>query len=76
LLPGLANKLPQVLPEALAAAKHFQDGSNRFNLLTALASKLPPNLLREALAAAKEIRNEEYRANALKVLADKLPPNL
>ncbi|MDZ8261100.1 NB-ARC domain-containing protein [Nostoc sp. ChiQUE01b] len=75
-LSTLAEKLPDILPEALAAARGIQDEYSRANALSALADKLPPKLLSEALAAARGIQDEYSRANALSALADKLPPEL
>ncbi|MBE9103724.1 hypothetical protein IQ229_01810, partial [Nostoc cf. edaphicum LEGE 07299] len=67
---------PELLPEALTAAREIQDESNRANVLRALTEKLPLELLPEALAAARAIQNQSNRAYALIALAEKLPPEL
>ena len=72
-LSSLADKLPELLPEALAAARKIQDEPDRFYALRSLNDKLPPKLLPEALAAAREIQSEKDRAKALSSLAAKLP---
>ncbi|MEH2148399.1 NB-ARC domain-containing protein, partial [Nostoc sp.] len=72
-LSALADKLPDILPEALVAARAIQSEHYRAYALSALADKLPPELLPEALVAARAIQHESYRAYALSVLADKLP---
>ncbi len=73
-LINLAQKLPpELLPEALAAAREIQSGEYCPKALSSLAQKLPPELLSDALAAAREIQDEEYRAEALSSLAQKLP---
>ncbi|MEA5595658.1 hypothetical protein VB797_15025, partial [Rivularia sp. UHCC 0363] len=64
-------QLPELLPEALAAAREIQDESYRAYVLSILALQLP-ELLPEALAAAREIQAESYRDDALSRLADKL----
>ncbi|MGF1977677.1 MAG: hypothetical protein RMY30_019130, partial [Nostoc sp. CmiSLP01] len=56
---------PELLPEALAAARAIQDEDFRAKALSALAKKLPPELLPEALAAARAIQSERYHAEAL-----------
>jgi hypothetical protein len=58
-LTALAERLPpELLPEALAAAREIKDAYARARALTALAERLPPELLPEALAAAREIKDE------------------
>ncbi|MGD1698800.1 hypothetical protein ACP6PM_02605, partial [Dapis sp. BLCC M229] len=69
---ALADKLPELLPEALAAARLIEDESYRAKVLSALADKLTPEILPEALAAARLIEDESYRAKVLSALADKL----
>ncbi|BAY47895.1 hypothetical protein SAMD00079811_55140 [Scytonema sp. HK-05] len=71
-LSRLADKLPELLSEALAAARQIQDESYRAKALSSLADKLPPELLSEAVAAAREIQSESSCADALSSLADKL----
>jgi hypothetical protein len=62
-LTALAERLPpELLPEALAAAREIEDEWRRADALTALAERLPPELLPEALAAAREIKDEWRRA--------------
>ena len=69
----MAKKLtPELLPEALAAARHIQDEYYRAQVLSALADKLP-ELLPEALAAARHIQSEWLRAKVIVALADKFP---
>ncbi|MDZ8069309.1 MAG: hypothetical protein RMY64_27465, partial [Nostoc sp. DedQUE08] len=68
-------KLPDILPEALAAARAIQDKYSRAYALSALAEKLP-DILPEALAVARAIHDEVYRAYALSALAEKLPLEL
>ena len=70
-LSSLADKLPELLPEALAAAREIQNSEYRADALSSLADKLP-ELLPEALAAARKIQSEYNRANVLSSLADKL----
>ncbi|MDZ8032784.1 hypothetical protein [Nostoc sp. DedSLP04] len=73
-MSALAQNLPpELLPEALAAARAIQSESDRADALSALAQNLPPELLPEALAAARAIQSESDRANALSALAQKLP---
>ena len=67
----MAEKLPELLPEALAAARHIQDEWHRAEVLSALADKLP-ELLPEALAAARHIQYEWNRTEVLSALAKKL----
>ena len=68
----MTDKLtPELLPEALAAARHIQFEWRRAQVLIALAKKLP-ELLPEALAAARRIQNEGDRTQAIIALADKL----
>ena len=72
-LSSLAPILPpDLLPEALAAAREIQDDRGRALALNSLAPILPPDLLPEALAAAREIQSESDRTYALSSLADKL----
>ncbi|WP_414588918.1 effector-associated domain EAD1-containing protein, partial [Scytonema sp. PCC 10023] len=71
-LAALADKLPEVLPEALAAARAIQSEQYRATALANLADKLP-EVLPEALAAARAIQSKRYFADILKALADKLP---
>jgi hypothetical protein len=66
----LATILPELLPEALAAAREIQEPS-RALALSSLATILP-ELLPEALAAAREIQFEPNCADALSRLANKL----
>ncbi|MGF1964497.1 MAG: hypothetical protein RMX99_034010, partial [Aulosira sp. DedVER01a] len=69
----LVEKLPpELLSEALTAARSIQDESYRAPALSALAQKLP-EVLPEALITAHSIQNEYYRADALRALAEKLP---
>ncbi|MDZ8138253.1 MAG: hypothetical protein RM049_23585, partial [Nostoc sp. DedQUE04] len=72
-LSSLAQILPpELLSEALAAAREIQDEYSRASALSSLAQILPPDLLSEALAVAREIQDERCRADALSSLADKL----
>ncbi|MFN6540367.1 MAG: hypothetical protein RM021_029010, partial [Nostoc sp. EkiNYC01] len=71
-LRALADKLPDVLPQALEAAQAIQDEYSRAEALRALADKLP-DVLPKALEAVQAIQDEYYRAEALRALADKLP---
>ncbi len=76
-LRALAERLPpDLLPEALVAAREIQDEDARAAVLSALAERLPPDLLPEALAAAREIQDEDARAAVLSALAERLPPDL
>nr|MDZ7999891.1 NB-ARC domain-containing protein [Aulosira sp. DedVER01a] len=74
-LSALAEKLPEVLPEALTAARAIQPQRDRASALSALAEKLP-EVLPEALTAARAIQDESSRASALSALTEKLPPEL
>jgi hypothetical protein len=72
-LRALAERLPEVWPEALAAAREIQDGRcPRPMSLRALAERLP-EVWPEALAAAREIQETDDRADALRALAERLP---
>jgi hypothetical protein len=73
LLPFLP---PELLPEALAAAREIEDVGARARVLTALAARLPPELLPEALSAGREIKYAEDRARVLTALAERLPTEL
>jgi ribosomal protein L17 len=75
-LMNLAEKMPELFPEALAAAREIQSEFNRHQVLKRLTEKLPPELFPEVLAAASEIQSEQIRAFALEYLAEKLPPEL
>ena len=75
ILSKLAEKLPELLPEVLAAAKEIPDESNRAYALFKLADKLP-ELYPEVLAAAKKIPDESDRAIFLRDLAKELPLEL
>ncbi|MBS9773405.1 MAG: hypothetical protein J7F05_24065, partial [Trichodesmium erythraeum GBRTRLIN201] len=65
------EKLPELLPEALAAARHIQSEWGRAQVLSALAEKLP-ELLPQALTIAQGIKDKESRAQVIVALADKL----
>jgi hypothetical protein len=66
---------PELLPEALAAAREIKNEGDRARALTALAERLP-EVWPEALAAAREIKDEYHRADVLTALAARLPPEL
>ncbi|TFI54929.1 hypothetical protein BLD44_008165 [Mastigocladus laminosus UU774] len=68
ILSALAQKLPELLPEALAAARS-QDESSRTDALSALAEKLPREVLPEALAAARSIESNYFGTDVLRALA-------
>jgi hypothetical protein len=72
LLPFLP---PELLPEALVAAREIKDADDRARALTALAERFP-EVLPEVLAAAREIKYADARARALTALAERLPPEL
>jgi hypothetical protein len=72
-LIGLAPYLPEVLPEALEAARAIKDEKYRARVLTGLAPYLP-QALPEALEAARGIGSESDRAEALKALTATLTP--
>ncbi len=76
LVPMLARKAPEALPDALQAARSIRDADDRARALAALAPHLPPDLLAEALQAARSIASDRYRAEALAALAPHLPPEL
>jgi hypothetical protein len=67
---------PNLLAEALAAAREIEDADARADVLTTLAARLPPELLPEALAAARKIQDANDRAELLTALAARLPPEL
>ncbi|NEP53784.1 MAG: hypothetical protein F6K65_35285, partial [Moorea sp. SIO3C2] len=71
-LSKLASQLPEILPEALEAARAITDKSDRGNVLSNLAPHLP-EILPEALEAARAITDESSRARALRELAPHLP---
>ncbi|MBE9207566.1 hypothetical protein IQ244_13750 [Nostoc sp. LEGE 06077] len=71
-LCALANKWPEILPEALAAARALSDKYACFHAFFALANKFP-KVLAEARSVARSIQNELYQAFALCALADKMP---
>ena len=71
-LEGLVPYLPEVLPEALDAARAIGDESKRAIALEGLVPYLP-EVLPEALDAARAIGNELYRSRALEELALHLP---
>ena len=77
LLLALIQKNVWTPEQGLAYVLQSSNPIQKVNLLTKLASNLPPNLkelgLLKALAAAREIQDESYRAIALSSLADKLP---
>jgi hypothetical protein len=56
--------LPEILPEALEAARAIQNESSRAKALSSLARHFP-EILSEALEATRAIQDEYYRANAL-----------
>ena len=65
---GLVPHLPEVLPEALAAAKEigwYVPKYGRAEALTELAPHLPESLLPEALEVARGIVNRSSRAEVL-----------
>ena len=80
LLLALIQKNVWTPEQGLAYVLQSSNPIQKANLLTELASNLPPNLkklgLLKALAATREIQSEYYRAEALSSLADKLPPEL
>ena len=55
---GMSDKLPELLPEALATIRQIQNKEYRAQVLSALADKLP-ELLPEAFAA-RQIQNKYY----------------
>ena len=57
--------MPEILPEALDAARAIQDESDCVKVLSNLASHLPETLLPIALDAVMAVQNEFYRADAL-----------
>jgi hypothetical protein len=67
----LADKFPELLPEALATVREIPYEQYRAPVLRVLANKFP-KLLPEALATAQNIQYEQYRAPVLGALADKL----
>ncbi|MBD2255516.1 NB-ARC domain-containing protein [Nostoc parmelioides] len=69
----LVDKVPEVLPEALAVTIGIQNEQSRVRALSNLASKLPAELINEALASARVIQNDYERVEALSVFGDKLP---
>ncbi|MCS6993056.1 MAG: hypothetical protein NZP74_04425, partial [Anaerolineales bacterium] len=71
LLPHLP---PDLLPEAVAAAREIRDADARARVLTALAKRLPPELLPDALAAAREIEGDFARTRVLTALVKRMPP--
>nr|MBD2773305.1 hypothetical protein [Iningainema tapete BLCC-T55] len=66
-LSQLAPHLPEVLEEALAAARGIQDDYYRADALSQLAPHLP-EVLEEALAAARGIQDDYYRAKVFSSL--------
>jgi vesicle coat complex subunit len=68
--------LPEILPEALSAARAIQDESYRALALRNLAPHLPETLLKEVLSAARALQSEDSRALALSTLAPHLPETL
>ncbi|MEM9770352.1 MAG: NB-ARC domain-containing protein, partial [Cyanobacteria bacterium P01_D01_bin.73] len=75
-LSSLADKQPELLPEALEVAREISNEYDRARALSSLADKLTVELLPEALEVAREISNEYDRARALSSLADKLTVEL
>ena len=71
-LIGLVPHLPEVLPEALEAARAIEDEYDRVTVLIGLVSHLP-EVLPEALEVARAIGDEYNRARALTGLVPHLP---
>ncbi len=71
----LTDKLPELLPEALDAARKIWDEEKRAKALSELADRMP-ELLPEVLAAAREIESDSKRTDAIIKLVPKLPPEL
>jgi hypothetical protein len=67
--------LPEILPEALEAARAIQDESYHAYVLGKIAPHLP-DILPEALEAARAIQNEHSRAEALGEIVPHLPETL
>ena len=73
---ALAPQLPpNLLREALTAARGVTDEDRWAQVLMALAPQLPPDLLDEALAGAHRIANWTLRAQVLAALTRQLPPD-
>jgi len=68
----VAAGFPELVEQALAAARQIQDELNRARALANLAPCLLPELLPEALVTARQIQNERYRAYALRNLIPEL----
>ena len=75
-LASLAEKMPKLLPDILAAARQIQDAYYRVKVLASLADKLSPELLLDVLTATRQIQFDYDRAQVLESLEEKLPPEL
>ena len=73
-MTGLVPHLPEVLPEALEAARGIGDGYHRARALIELAPHLPEYLLPKPLEIARGIGGEYSRAEALQALTATLTP--
>ena len=71
-LASLAEKMPKLLPDILAAARQIQDAYYRVKVLASLADKLSPELLLDVLTATRQIHDYDSRALVLASLAKKL----
>jgi hypothetical protein len=67
-LRDLAQKFPEVLPQALESAQEIKDRRKRFEAFLALA-KIFPEVLPKALKAAQAIQNRSSHVQALNALA-------
>ena len=69
----MSSRLPELLPEALAAARAISDQYPRAWILAELVLHLPEGMLPEALAFARAISHQGDRAGILAALASRLP---
>ncbi len=70
----LASRLPEVVAEALTAARHISDDyGSRSEIIGSLVPYLPEHLLEDSLAIARSIQPPYYRAKLLIVLASYFP---
>jgi hypothetical protein len=67
-----AEELPEVLPQALAAAQAIENEELRSNALVALANRLPPKLSSQALQAVQSLKNEQYKVDVITALVNQL----